>query len=234
MSGWFITGTDTGVGKTRVAQLLLRALVQQGLRAVGMKPVASGCRATVAGLRSEDAACLLAAGNVVADYAEVNPYAFAPAIAPHLAAREANVTIEPARVLDCFERLRNRAEWIVVEGIGGWKVPLSDRLMLADLARAMRLPVIVVVGLRLGCLNHTLLTVEAIARDHLALAGWVANQIDPDMERAEENIATLATRLGAPLARFPYLARGQENASNPVFPTSALARLMHQPSELVG
>jgi dethiobiotin synthetase len=224
--GWFITGTDTGAGKTRVAESLLRALVRDGARAVGMKPVASGCRVTDAGRRSEDAERLLAAGNVPAAYADVNPYAFLPAIAPHLAAREESVEIGPERILESFRRLRERADWIVVEGVGGWKVPLGERLMLADLARAMQLPVIVVVGLRLGCLNHALLTIEAIQRDGTALAGWIANQVDPDMERAEENIAALASRIAAPLlARFPYESPGQDNASNPVFPMRALARL---------
>ena len=224
--GWFITGTDTGVGKTRVAERLLRTLAQQGRHAVGMKPVASGCRVTDAGWRSEDAERLLAAGNVPADYAEVNPYAFAPAIAPHLAAREVNVEIGLPRMLESFRRLRERADWIVVEGVGGWKVPLSERLMLADVVRAMQLPVIVVVGLRLGCLNHALLTIEAIQRDAMALAGWIANQIDPDMERVEENIAALECRLAAPLlARFPYTPSDNDNASNIVFPSDAIERL---------
>ncbi|MGE5241463.1 MAG: dethiobiotin synthase [Bacteroidota bacterium] len=224
--GWFITGTDTGVGKTRVAERLLRALVQQGGHAVGMKPVASGCRITDAGLRSEDAERLLAAGNVPADYVDVNPCAFAPAIAPHLAARAENTDIGPERILESFRRLRERADWIVVEGVGGWKVPLGERLMLADVVRAMQLPVIVVVGLRLGCLNHALLTIEAIQRDDMALAGWVANRIDPHMERADENIAALESRITAPLLTgFPYESPGHDNASNPVFPMSALRRL---------
>ena len=224
--GWFITGTDTGVGKTRVAERLLRALAQQGERAVGMKPVASGCRVTDAGLRSEDAERLLAAGNVPADYPEVNPYAFVPAIAPHLAARGGNVEIGLPRILESFRRLRARADWIVAEGVGGWKVPLAERLMLADVVRAMQLPVIVVVGLRLGCLNHALLTIEAIQRDEIALAGWIANRIDPEMERVEENIAALESRIAAPLlARFPHESPGYDNASNIVFPSDVVMRL---------
>ena len=225
--GWFITGTDTGVGKTRVAESLLRALARQGARALGMKPVASGCRVTDAGRRSEDAERLLAAGNVPADYADVNPYAFLPAIAPHLAAREENVEIDPQRILESYRRLRERADWLVVEGVGGWKVPLAERLMLADVVRAVQLPVVVVVGLRLGCLNHALLTIEAIQRNDIALAGWIANRIDPDMERAEENIAALESRIAAPmLARFPHEPRGHDNASNSVFPMIALKRLI--------
>ncbi len=227
--GWFITGTDTGVGKTRVAESLLRALAQPGERAVGMKPVASGCRVTDAGRRSEDAERLLAAGNVPADYADVNPYTFLPAIAPHLAAHEENVEIGLPRILESFRRLRARADWIVVEGVGGWKVPLAERLMLADVARAMRLPVIVVVGLRLGCLNHALLTIEAIQRDDIPLAGWIANRIDPDMARAEDNIAALESRVAAPLlARFPYVSSAHVNASNIVFPSDTITRLMQK------
>jgi len=224
--GWFITGTDTGVGKTRVAERLLRTLVQRGQRAVGMKPVASGCHVTRASRRCEDAERLLAAGNVAADYVDVNPYGFAPAIAPHLAAREENTEIDPERIMEGFRRLRERADWVVVEGVGGWKVPLAERLMLADVVRAMQLPVIVVVGLRLGCLNHALLTIEAIQRDDLALAGWIANRIDPDMERVEENIAALESRIAAPLlARFPHEPPGYDNASNIVFPSDAIMRL---------
>ena len=224
--GWFITGTDTGVGKTRVAERLLRTLAKQGERAVGMKPVASGCRVTDAGRPSEDAERLLAAGNVPADYFDVNPYAFLPAIAPHLAAREENVEIGLPRILESFRRLRERADWIVVEGVGGWNVPLAERLMLADVVRAMQLPVIVVVGLRLGCLNHALLTIEAIQRDEIALAGWIANRIDPEMERVEENIAALESRIAAPLlVRFPHESPGYDNASNIVFPSDAIMRL---------
>jgi len=224
--GWFITGTDTGVGKTRVAERLLRALVQQGERAVGMKPVASGCRVTHASRRCEDAERLLAAGNVAADYVDVNPYGFTPAIAPHLAAREENVEIGLPRILESFRRLLERADWIVVEGVGGWNVPLAERLMLADVVRAMQLPVIVVVGLRLGCLNHALLTIEAIQRDEIALAGWIANLIDLDMQRVDENIAALESRIAAPLlARFPHESPGHDNASNIVFPSGAIMRL---------
>jgi dethiobiotin synthetase len=204
-SGWFITGTDTGVGKTRVAAMLLEALARARQPAVGMKPVASGCRETGVGLRSEDAERLLAASGVAADYADVNPYAFAPACAPHLAAREAGVEIRPEKILECFRRLARRAPWVVVEGVGGWMVPLGERLTLADVARVLRLPVVLVVGMRLGCLNHALLTAAAIRRDGVPLAGWIANQIDPAMTRLDENINALRERIGAPLlAAFPF------------------------------
>jgi dethiobiotin synthetase len=224
--GWFITGTDTGVGKTRIACLLLEALAREGRRAVGMKPVASGCRETTTGLRSEDAERLLAVCGVAADYAEVNPYAFAPAIAPHLAAQESGVEIRNKKILESFQRLRQKAPWIVVEGIGGWMVPLGGQLTMADVARAMRLPVILVVGLRLGCLNHALLTASAIQREGVPLAGWIANQIDPVMTHVDENIATLNERIEAPLlARFPYGSPGHHGAPAPVFPREMIMHL---------
>ena len=207
--GWFITGTDTGVGKTRVACLLLEALARVRQRAVGMKPVASGCRMTEAGLRSDDAELLLTAGGVTPDYADVNPYRFAPAIAPQLAALEAGVEINPEKILGSFRRLQQISPWVVVEGVGGWTVPLGECLTMADVARALRLPVILVVGLRLGCLNHALLTAEAIRRADVPLAGWVANQIDPAMTHVSENIATLEKRIPAPLlACFRFGASG--------------------------
>jgi dethiobiotin synthetase len=224
--GWFITGTDTGVGKTRIACLLLEALAREGRRAVGMKPVASGCRETVAGLRSEDAERLLAASGVAVDYAEVNPYAFAPAMAPHLAAHESGVEIRNEKILESFQRLRQKAPWLVVEGVGGWMVPLGERLTMADVARAMRLPAILVVGLRLGCLNHALLTAAAIQREGVPLAGWIANQIDPAMTHVDQNIAALNESIAAPLlARFPYRSLGHHGAPAPVFPRETIMHL---------
>jgi dethiobiotin synthetase len=224
--GWFITGTDTGVGKTRIACLLLEALAREGRRAIGMKPVASGCRETTAGLRNEDAERLLAVSGVAVDYAEVNPYAFAPAIAPHLAAHESGAVIRNEKILESFQRLRQKAPWLVVEGIGGWMVPLGEHLTMADIARAMRLPAILIVGLRLGCLNHALLTASAIRREGVPLAGWIANQIDPAMTHVDENIAALNERIQAPLlARFPYQSPGDHGASAQVFPRETIMHL---------
>lgn len=224
--GWFITGTDTGVGKTRIACLLIEALAREGQRAIGMKPVASGCRETAAGLRSEDAERLQAASGVAVDYAEVNPYAFAPGTAPHLAAHESGREIRNEKILESFQRLRQKAPWLVVEGIGGWMVPLGEHLTMADVARAMRLPVILVVGLRLGCLNHALLTAAAIQRDGVALAGWIANQIDPAMTHVDENIAALNERIPAPLlAHFPYRSPGDYGAPTPVIPHETIMHL---------
>lgn len=198
--GWFVTGTDTEVGKTLVAGSLLHALTARGYRCVGMKPVASGCAPGSAGRhRSHDADTLLAHGSVPADYADVNPYDFVPAVAPHLAAAAAGRAISLGKVQAHYERLCNAADWVVVEGIGGWFVPLSDDTTVADLARLLCLPVLLVVGMRLGCLNHALLTVDAIERGGLVLAGWVANQIAPEMALFEENVYTLKRRLVPPL-----------------------------------
>lgn len=199
MRGVFVTGTDTGVGKTHASCALLAALRAHGLRAVGMKPVASGCEATPAGWRNDDALALIAASDPAPAYADCNPFAFAEPIAPHIAARATGTAIELAPLRTAYERLARDADRVVVEGAGGWLAPLSDTLMQADLARALALPVILVVGLRLGCLNHALLSVRAIEGDGCRLAGWIANRIDPAMARAEENLATLRARIAAPL-----------------------------------
>jgi dethiobiotin synthetase len=217
--GWFITGTDTGVGKTLVSRLLLEALKRAGHSAVGMKPVASGCHDTAAGLRSDDALELMQVSGAAADYADVNPYALGPACAPHIAAREAGVEIQLEKILESFRRLRQKSPWVVVEGVGGWRVPLGGRLTMAEVAHALGLPVILVVGLRLGCLNHALLTAEAIRRADLPLAGWVANRIDPAMTHVPENIATLAQKIGAPLlAQIAYQSAAKPDVAVAAFP----------------
>ncbi|HEU4664207.1 MAG TPA: dethiobiotin synthase [Dokdonella sp.] len=197
--GLFVTGTDTGVGKTYASVALLRALRARGSLASGMKPVASGCEATPHGLRNEDALALIAASDPRPDYPTCNPFAFEPPIAPHLAARAVGIEVRLAPIRAAYEDLRARADRIVVEGVGGWMAPLSDHLMQADLARALGLDVVLVVGLRLGCINHALLSARAIAADGGRLAGWIANRIDPMMAVVEGNIATLRARIDAPL-----------------------------------
>ena len=199
MRGLFVTGTDTGIGKTFTSCALLAALRARGLRAVGMKPVASGCHATTAGLRNVDAEALIAASDPAPVYADCNPFAFAEPIAPHIAAqlRGEEITLDPLR--SAYARLAGASDRVVVEGVGGWAVPLSDSLMLSDLVRALQLPVILVVGLRLGCLNHALLSTRAIVDDGCVLAGWIANRIDPLMEYTDANLATLRSRIDAPL-----------------------------------
>jgi len=195
----FVTGTDTGVGKTRVAAGLCAAFKARGLRVAAMKPVASGCVPGPRGLRSEDALALIAATNTTADYADVNPYAFEPAIAPHLAAAEAGTTIDDAVLDEAQQRLyRAAGDVLIVEGAGGWLVPLDAHRSLADLAVRWRLDVVVVVAMRLGCLNHALLTVESIMARGLRVAGWVANIVDPDFAYLADNIAYLRATVVAP------------------------------------
>lgn len=207
-AAFFIAGTDTEVGKTTIAAGLLCAARRQGLSTAACKPVASGSEATAEGLRNSDALALLGQCSVPLTYDEVNPLAFAPAIAPHLAAREAGVDLTAAVLLAPVRHvLAQGADFTVVEGAGGWRVPLGEGGYLSDLPVALGLPVILVVGVRLGCINHAVLSAEAIARDGLQLVGWVANIVDPGTSRLEENLATLTELLAAPcLGRVPRLA----------------------------
>jgi len=200
---YFVVGTDTNVGKTYVASALLRHFVSSGKRAVGMKPVASGCELSEHGawqgqLVNEDVVALHEAGNVAAALELINPYHFAPAIAPHIAAEKAGVDIDLNLIVRSYHALAEMAEVVVVEGAGGFFVPVNAQQTLADLAVKLNLPIILVVGMRLGCINHALLTVEAIQSRGLTLAGWVANQIEPDMPMFDENLASLRQRIAAP------------------------------------
>ncbi len=208
MPALFITGTDTGVGKTRIACGLVQSLAQAGLHVAVMKPVAAGCHDTAQGLRNEDAELLMQAATVKLPYETVNPCALRLPASPHLAAAAEDKRIDIAALVSAVRATQQLAPWLVVEGAGGWLVPLNEQHTLADLAVALRLPVILVVGIRLGCLNHALLTVEAITRSGLTLAGWVANRIDSEMLCTEENIATLQQRIAAPLLGVvPYEAK---------------------------
>ena len=197
--GYFITGTDTDVGKTLVSAALIHALCAKGLQIAGMKPVASGCTETSHGLRNDDADQLIAAANVTADYNLVCPYRFQLAIAPHIAAKEAGVIISSKHIVECYKRLASLCDAVVVEGAGGWQVPLDDQKSFSDLAVELGLPVIIVVGGRLGCINHALLTAESILSSGLSVAGWVFNQIDPDMEQVSAVKETLKLRMPAAL-----------------------------------
>ncbi|GFM78805.1 ATP-dependent dethiobiotin synthetase BioD [Pseudomonas cichorii] len=213
-AAYFITGTDTDAGKTTVAAGLLHAARLAGLSTAAGKPVASGSVITPQGLRNADALALLAECSLELGYDDVNPYTFEPAIAPHLAAREAGVSLTVNALLQPMRRLLERnADFTLIEGAGGWRVPLADQSNLSDLAMGLRLPVILVVGVRLGCINHALLTAEAIAQDGLQLAGWVANIIEPKTSRLEENLATLSERLPAPcIGRVPRLKKASADA----------------------
>ncbi|MHB1059494.1 MAG: dethiobiotin synthase [Rhodanobacter sp.] len=195
----FIAGTDTGTGKTHAACTLLHALRAAGHDACGMKPVASGCTETPQGLRNDDALALQAAGSDAGlPYALINPVALRDPLSPHLAAAHDGVEIALAPLRAAFEQLAARHRKVVVEGVGGWLVPLAPGLFAADIARQWQLPVILVVGMRLGCLNHALLSARAIVADGCRLLGWIGNRIDPAMDALEENLATLRELLPAP------------------------------------
>lgn len=206
MKRWFITGTDTEIGKTVTACALIRYLAAAGYRVAGMKPVASGCEATAAGLRNEDALGLMAASNVELPYETVNPCAYAPAIAPHIAALRTGRPID----LDLITQRAGAidADYLVVEGVGGWMVPIGNDRLLADLAKATADEVIIVVGMRLGCINHALLTAAQVERDGMPLKGWIANHVDPDMQAQAENLATLQALMPCPLLGIVHWCNG--------------------------
>lgn len=201
---YFVTGTDTGVGKTLTSCALLHAFATQGKRVAGMKPVAAGCDED--GL-NEDVKKLRAATNIMATLGQINPYSFIHPVAPHIAAHNAGVRINFDRILESYNELASQSELVIVEGAGGFQVPLNDTQDSADLAVALGLPIIVVVGMRLGCLNHALLTVRAINDCGLKCAGWVANVLDAGMTALDENILALQQRIDAPLlGKIPHQA----------------------------
>ncbi len=204
-AGFYVTGTDTGIGKTVASTALLHALRARDLRAAGMKPVASGCERIEGEWRNEDALALQAASDPAPAYADVNPYALPSATAPELAAREVGVEIALAPIVAAYRRLGVRADAMVVEGVGGWAAPLSAELDQIDVVRALELPVVLVVGLKLGCINHARLSAQAIAADGARLIGWIGNDVDPALAQADEYFALLAPRIPAScLGRLSY------------------------------
>ena len=206
--GYFITGTDTDCGKTEITLGLMQLLQSQGHSVLGMKPVASGAVPTQDGLRNEDALRIQKQASRPVDYERVNPFAYEPAIATHLAAERAGEIINFDRISSCYEGLSTEAEFILVEGVGGWRVPLGPELALSDLAEKLGLPVILVVGLKLGCINHALLSVESILLSGVKLAGWVAIVADPEMLEPEGNLESLKQYLEAPfLGLVPRMNR---------------------------
>jgi len=197
--GFFITATDTEAGKTWTTLALMELYQSQGCKVGGMKPIASGCEAIDGELINADARLIRNQATTIYPYEWVNPVAFRPPIAPHIAAQQAGVTITLDTIIPAFERISADNDLIMVEGIGGWRVPLGEGLRLADLVITLQLSVIMVVGLRLGCINHALLTTEAIRRDGLGLAGWIANHCQPEYESEDETLDTLAHHIQAPL-----------------------------------
>ncbi len=203
--GLFITGTDTGCGKTEITLALMHVLQSRGLKVVGMKPVASGAEPGPEGLRNEDAVRIQAAGSVDAPYELINPFAYEPPIAPHIAAREAGRPVERGKLLDCYNKLGELADLVIVEGVGGWRVPLGEDLQVPDLPTLFDIPTLLVVGMRLGCLNHALLSADSIANS-VRLIGWVANQVEPDMARLQENLECLDSAITSQrLGLCPYI-----------------------------
>lgn len=202
----FVTGTDTEIGKTLTSSALLHALVKRGVRACGMKPVAAGAEMRDGELHNDDADQLIAAGNVTMLQSLTTPYMLKEPAAPHIAAAMEGVTIDAVPILAAYLEIAAATDAVVVEGVGGFRVPLNDSFDTADLAQQLDLPVILVVGLRLGCINHALLTVEAIEARGLTLVGWVANELQTEMNFADENVAALEQRIAAPLlGRIPRL-----------------------------
>lgn len=206
----FITGTDTEVGKTCISAAIIDIYREQGLRVAGMKPIASGCETTHQGLRNDDALTLMSHANVDLAYDVVNPYAFEPAIAPHIAAMQVGIDIKPDSIKQRFNDIQSQVDVVVVEGAGGWLVPINNSQTIADLAVELALPVILVVGIRLGCINHALLTAEAIKHSGLQLMGWVANHVEENAQ-SSEIISSLQQRLASPcLGVVPYLTSKQQ------------------------
>jgi dethiobiotin synthetase len=200
--GYFITGTDTECGKTEITLALMHLLKARGQSVLGMKPVASGAEPTAEGLRNADALRIQNEASFTIDYDLVNPYAFQPPIAPHLAAEQAGQQIELQQIHQIYQQLGQKADQVLVEGVGGWRVPLNDQAAVSDLACLLDLPVILVVGLKLGCINHALLSVEAILAYGLPLAGWVANLADPQMLEPDANLNSLKQRIPAPMLGY--------------------------------
>lgn len=227
MNAWFVTGTDTGVGKTLIAAAFVHRLRERHARVAGMKPIAAGSQRQPDGSTSnEDVVALRDAGSVQAPPELFNPYLLHAPVSPHIAAKQDGVVIDIHKIGYALQALRAQADAVIVEGAGGFRVPITDTLDGADLAAALGLPVILVVGLRLGCLNHALLSAESIAARGLTLAGWVANRIDPAMPEQAANIEWLARRLAAPcLGDVPHLPGADARAA------AAHLRLPEAPSQ---
>ena len=217
MPGIFITGTDTEIGKTQVACAILNTLNRNNIKTVGMKPVASGAEMIDNRLQNEDAIKLIEASSVKFPYEIVNPYVFNTPASPHIAARIDKQQIELDKIISCYNELESQSEFVVVEGVGGWLAPLNMEQTVTDMAQALQLPVVMVVGMRLGCLNHALLTAQRIQQSGLKFAGWIANCVDKNFPYLEDNIKTLHERIDAPfLAHLDY----KKNYFNDVYEKS--------------
>lgn len=222
--GFFITGTDTDVGKTTVALGLMAAFQQKGFTVAAMKPVSAGCVQTENGLRNDDALKLMQQADVDLPYETINPYAFEPAIAPHIAAADVNVEMSIDIIVDAYKVIADKVDVVIVEGAGGWLVPFNETQTMADVAIQLALPIINIAGIRLGCLNHTLLTTQSISLNSLPLAGWIANHISEKTSRDDENIKTLQDRLSSPcLGNVPYLENSNSETVSKFLTITALS-----------
>ena len=228
-SSFFVAGTDTEIGKTFVSAALLHGFARAGLRAAAMKPIASGAIERDGVLHNDDADQLDAAANVALPNDIRTPFMMREPIAPHIAAAREGIALDIGRIVDAHRHALTKADIVVVEGVGGFRVPLTDTHDTADLAVALNLPVVLVVGMRLGCISHALLTVEAIASRGLKLAGWVANRVDPAMLYPEENIATLKQRIKAPLIGvIPHLPSPDASCAADSLDIDVLTDSLHQ------
>ncbi|RPE75818.1 dethiobiotin synthase [Vulcaniibacterium tengchongense] len=229
-AGVYVTGTDTGIGKTVASTALLHALRARGLRAAGMKPVASGCERVDGAWRNEDALALQAASDPRPAYADANPFALPDATAPEIAARRAGVAVDLAPIAAAYGRIAAQADVVVVEGVGGWAAPLSARLDQIDVVRLLGLPVLLVVGNRLGCINHARLSAAAVAAAGARLLGWIGNDVDPQLRERDEYFALLGPRLPAPcLGRLPYRAAPDPRADAAALDLAPLLEGLRQP-----
>lgn len=211
--GLFITGTDTGAGKTVISTMLIRAFKEQGHIIHGMKPVASGCRRTDQGLISDDALMIQAVGSTAVEYAEINPVALEAPCSPNFAAQLENRTIDLDEMEQVCRRMLRRDGFLIVEGIGGWRTPVFNNEGMVQLVRRLQLPVLLVVGLRLGCINHAMLTHEALLADKVKFAGWITSLVDPEYTTSEKTVSCLARAFGSePVAMIPHMAAEQMNS----------------------
>ena len=223
--GIFVTGTDTGIGKTRATVMLMNALKAQGYSVAGMKPVASGATIKNGQLRNDDATLIQEHCSSKIDYELINPVVFESPIAPHIAAIKAGTPIDINKIKAAYDTLKNSNDIVVVEGVGGWRVPLSETLSLKDLVRELKLPVVMVIGLRLGCLNHAILTADAILADGLTLCAWISNRIDKTYENVRETLQTLRANIPAPgIAEIPYLQAFERSDAEVKIDLSAISR----------
>ncbi len=214
--GFFITGTDTEIGKTTASLTLMRAFKQNGYKVAGMKPVAAGCMISPDGLRNDDALTLQSESSIELPYDLVNPFAYEPPIAPHIAAAQSNRPIDIETLISSYNKIAAQVDVVIVEGVGGWAVPINEHQTMADVAKALNLPVILVSGIRLGCLNHTLLTYEAIRSKSCQCAGWIANFLSENTPVSQQNIEYLKTTLPMPyIGTIPYFENTQPTSLKP-------------------